>query len=181
MKTAKFPFDYIGETKFGKFYRPLALISIFSEKHKVWFPVRAVIDTGADYTSFPASLANVLGIDLQKDCEKDEMFGIGGVEMIYQYKNLKVKFGSIEMKIPVGFLGNGEVPALLGRLGCLEIMKLVFEKHTSYLSRVESFLDLKGSIKTRLKFDDRKADALILKNVKKYYGRKIKEVKISSS
>lgn len=132
MKKVSFPFSYIGKNDFGKFYRPTAIVYFLSFVDKEWYMVPMVVDTGADYTTLPKKYAKIFGIDLEQDCAKEEMGGIGGTEIVYQFKGLKMKIGDIEKIIPVGFLGNGNVPPLLGRLRCLEDMKLVFEKFTSY-------------------------------------------------
>jgi len=91
-----------------------------------------IIDSGADYSLLPKRYAAVLGIRLE-ECEEEKTVGIGGVEVVYQYKNLPIKVGSWEQKIPVGFLEREDIPALMGRLGCIEVIKLIFEDHKSIL------------------------------------------------
>lgn len=50
-----------------------------------------------------------------------------------------------------------------------------FEKRENevVLSKAKTLLDLRGSIKTSKKFDDRKADAFVLKYAKKRYAQKL--------
>lgn len=127
-----FPFTYIGNTKVGKIYRPYALVLAFSKIRNKWQPIETIIDSGADYTLFPKRYAAVLGIRLE-ECEREKSVGIGGVETVYQYKNLPIKIGKWEHKIPVGFLEREDVPALMGRLGCIEVIRLIFEGHKSIL------------------------------------------------
>lgn len=91
-----------------------------------------IIDSGADYTLLPKRYAGVLGIRLE-ECEREKSVGIGGTETVYQYKNLPLKIGKWEHKIPVGFLEREDVPALMGRLGCIEEIKLIFEGRKSIL------------------------------------------------
>lgn len=126
----KFPFTYIAATKLGKIYRPYAIVSVFSKQRGKWQPVEMVIDSGADYTIFPKRYAEVFGVDL-KDCWKEKTAGVGGSQIVYQYKNLLIKVGSFEKKIPVGFLDNDNIPPLLGRLSCLENFNLTLNKHIS--------------------------------------------------
>ena len=97
-----------------------------------WQPIETIIDSGADYTLFPKRYAAVLGIQLE-ECEKEQTVGIGGTETVYQYKDLPIKIGTWEHKIPVGFLEREDVPALMGRLGCIEVIKLIFEGRKSIL------------------------------------------------
>ena len=42
-----------------------------------------IVDTGADYTLLPRFLAPVLGIDLNKDCQKLKTSGVGGEERVF--------------------------------------------------------------------------------------------------
>lgn len=125
-KIASFPFSYIGNTKLGKIYRPYAIIQAYSKIRHKWQPLEVIIDTGADYSLFPFRYAQVLGVNLTRECIKEATLGIGGKESVYQYKKLPVKIGSWQKSIPVGFLARDDVPSLLGRLECLEAFHLVF-------------------------------------------------------
>lgn len=88
-----------------------------------------VVDTGADFTILPRYLAEDLHISLERDCVKDETFGVGGEQAIYLYKQkIKAKIGDVEKDIPLAFFDNNEVPALLGRLGFLETFDTEFLK-----------------------------------------------------
>lgn len=127
----KSPFTYIGKTKLGKIFRPYIMISAYSKQKKEWQQIEMVIDTGADYTIFPKRFAEILGINLKSDCEIENTKGIGGTERVYQYSKLPCKIGNWQKEIPVGFLDRDDIPPLLGRLACLELMRLVFEKRKS--------------------------------------------------
>lgn len=131
-KIASFPFTFVGKTKLGNIYRPYAIISAYSKTRKKWQPLEVIIDTGADYSLLPKRYAGVLGIDLVKDCFTETTLGIGGSETVYQYKNLSVKIGERQIQIPVGFLERDDIPPLLGRLGCLEIFRIIFEDKESF-------------------------------------------------
>ena len=130
-KIASFPFTFIDNTKLGKIYRPYAIILAYSKIRNKWQPLEMMIDTGADYSLFPKRYAEILGIDLVQECMAETTLGIGGSETVYQYQNLPVRIGNWERKIPVGFLERDDVPALLGRLECLEVFRLVFEEKVS--------------------------------------------------
>lgn len=90
-----------------------------------------IIDTGADYCLFPKRYADIFGIDIQKDCEPEKTLGVGGAETVYQYKGLPMKIGNWQKNVPVGFLEKDNVPPLLGRLGCIELFRLIFEEKES--------------------------------------------------
>lgn len=127
-----FPFTYIGNTKLGKIYRPYAFVLAFSKIRNKWQPIEMIIDSGADYTLLPKRYAAVLGIRLE-ECVREKSVGIGGAKTVYQYKNLPIKIGKWEQKIPVGFLEREDVPALMGRLGCIEEFRLIFDHRKSIL------------------------------------------------
>lgn len=131
-----FPFTYIGKTKIGIIYRPYAIISVYSKIRKKWQPVEMVIDSGADYTLFPKKYAEILGVDLLKECLIETTLGIGGAETVYQYKKLPIKIDDWEKRIPVGFLERNDLPALLGRLECLESLRLTFENKESFFELI---------------------------------------------
>lgn len=129
----KSPFKYVGKTKLGEIYRPFIIILVFSKKNKMWLPIEMIIDTGADYTLFPKRFAEILGVNLKKDCVIEATKGIGGAEKVYQYPKLPCKMGDWQKEIPVGFLDRNDIPPLLGRLKCLEVLKLSFRNLTSYV------------------------------------------------
>ena len=125
----EFPFTKISKGPLGEIFRPYAEVLIFAKKRKVWLPANMVIDTGADYTLLPRKYAISLGIDLSNDCIAETSLGVGGSETVYLYKNLLIKLGSWQKKIPVGFLERDDIPALLGRLEFIEALKVIFENH----------------------------------------------------
>lgn len=90
-----------------------------------------IIDTGADYSLLPKYFAERLSIKLKKDCQLFKTAGIGGEEKVYFLNSLKVKIGSWERNIPVGFLDKDNIPPLLGRHLFLETFETIFSlKHT---------------------------------------------------
>ncbi len=128
MKLVSSPFKERGQSYLGKIYRPYIEILITSKKIDEWIPIEILIDTGADYTLLPKRYAELLGINLQRDCYQDKTLGVGGQEKIYLYKKgITVKIASFKRKIPVGFLNRDNVPPLLGRLGCLEVLTLIMK------------------------------------------------------
>ncbi|OGM18493.1 hypothetical protein A2686_02710 [Candidatus Woesebacteria bacterium RIFCSPHIGHO2_01_FULL_38_10] len=129
-KLASFPFTFIGKTKLGKIYRPYAIVYIYSKLRNKWQPIETVIDSGADYTLLPKRYAGILGINLT-DSNVESTIGVGGSETVYQYQNLTVKIGDYQIRIPAGFLERDDIPSLLGRLDCLEKLRLIFENKES--------------------------------------------------
>lgn len=126
-----FPFRHIATNRFGKVFRPYAQIQVLKKDLKIYVNRILVVDTGADFTIFPRKDAFLFGIDLEKETREEYTFGIGGKERIFLYKNLNVKLGDKELKIPVGFLDRNDIPALLGRQHFLELFKVCFDSHNT--------------------------------------------------
>lgn len=130
MDKIKFVFRAIPSEIFGTIWRPYADVLMRKKDQTSWRKATMVIDTGADYTILPRSYAAYLGIDLGKDCIVHNTHGIGGAETVYFHKDLLVKLGNFQRKIPVGFLERDDIPPLLGRHEFFETFRSVFEKHT---------------------------------------------------
>lgn len=134
MKIISSRFSFRGEGVLGKIYRPYVQILITSNKIDEWIPVEMIVDTGADYSLFPKRYAELLRIELETECFLEDTYGVGGKEAIYLYKKgVGIKIGSYETRIPVGFLNRNDIPALLGRLQCLELLTLVMKDKTTIL------------------------------------------------
>lgn len=130
MDRVKFTFRAIPSEIFGLIYRPYADVLLEKKDNSGWRKATMVIDTGADYTILPRSYADYLGIDIAKDCIAHNTHGIGGVETVYLYRDLVVRIGRFERKIPVGFLERDDIPPLLGRHEFFETFHTLFEKRT---------------------------------------------------
>ncbi|PIP17613.1 MAG: hypothetical protein COX43_03380 [Parcubacteria group bacterium CG23_combo_of_CG06-09_8_20_14_all_35_9] len=135
MQIAQFPFTKISKSYLGQIIRPYAEVLIFAKKRKIWLVTNMVIDSGADYTLLPKKYALALGIDLAKDCRAETTLGVGGSETVYLYKSLLVKINNWQNKIPVGFLERDDVPALLGRLEFIEVLRVIFENHRTIFEK----------------------------------------------
>lgn len=92
-----------------------------------------IVDTGADYTILPAYLAPELGIHLRRTARKFETSGIGGRETVWLVRRIRVRLGTWERNIPVGFLERNDVPPLLGRHEFLETFETRFRKKRDVL------------------------------------------------
>jgi len=130
----KFPYKKERSKLFGSVNRPVALASFWSNKYDQYLEFTFIIDTGADYTIFPISKSLDLGIDLQKDCVPFKTSGIGGSETAYLLPKIKMKLGTKEIFIPVGFLKRDNIPPLLGRYKCLDVFSVLFHNCTTTFS-----------------------------------------------
>lgn len=127
-----FPFKEYNSGIFGKIKRPVAQVQFQHQKDQTWQPIEMLVDTGADYTLLPQFLAPILGISLSRDCKNTSTQGVGGQSKVYLLRHkIKIKLGSINREVPIGFLENDSVPPLLGRQEFVETFKVVFEKFTT--------------------------------------------------
>ena len=136
MRLLSSPFDFRGEGYLGKIYRPYIQVLLTSKNIDELIPVEVLIDTGADYTLLPKKYADLLDINLLKECKLDRTYGIGGEEKIYLCKNLiTLKINDFKMIIPAGFLEKDDIPPLLGRLGALEMLVFIMKDRVAILER----------------------------------------------
>lgn len=127
-----FPFEKQKTRIFGTIKRPVADVSFWSKRHKVWVPIKMIVDTGADYTLLPSWIAEQLGIHLTSDCTAFTTSGVGGNEKSYIVKTLwHVKLRDWQGAITLAFLNSHTIPPLLGRLNFLEKLKVTFEKFST--------------------------------------------------
>lgn len=132
MKLIFSPFSYRGRSALGDIFRPYIQILVRSSKIQKWVPIEVIVDTGADYCLFPKKYAELLEINLLIDCILEKTHGVGGIEKVFLFKQgIKVKIGEWEQDIPVGFLDRDDVPALLGRLNCIELIELIMKDHVT--------------------------------------------------
>lgn len=134
MKILSSPFDFRGSNYLGNIYRPYIQLLISSDKIDEWIPVEMIVDTGADYSLFPKRYAELLEVNLEKECFLQTTHGVGGKEGICLYKKgVLIKTGNWQERIPLGFLTRDDIPPLLGRLGCLELLTLVMKNRVTIL------------------------------------------------
>lgn len=125
-----FDFEEEGKSLHGKIFRPVAKVVFKSPKNNSQVAVWTIVDTGADYTILPRQWAKKLEIDFDKDCWKLQTSGIGGETMSFFLKEkIEVEIGKIKKKVPVAFFDDDNAPALLGRLGFMELFKTTFDKN----------------------------------------------------
>jgi len=129
----RFSFEKAPSVLFSVIHRPVALVHIYAKQLRIWIPVWGIVDTGADYTLLPKGYAQRLGIDLRKDCKVFKTTGVGGQQKSYILREGKIKIGSFERTIPIGFLEKSDIPPLLGRQGLLETFELIFKDMRRFL------------------------------------------------
>mgnify|MGYP001562700439 CR=1 FL=1 len=89
-------------------------------------PFTFLLDTGADCTMAPASLAEDIGIDLQT-CPTVRSCGIEGQGMIAYVSKIKVMIGSHELEIKCLFSEKETTPYILGRMDIFSHFNITFD------------------------------------------------------
>lgn len=128
----KFPYrEYVsvfpGSTDFRLILRPVITIRVVGPKADARWD--ALVDSGADETLFPLSLAEVLGVELDEELIS-EAAGISGDRLKIQYGDVDLRIESdseiIEWKTTVGFVDFGSASdevIILGHGGCLDFFE----------------------------------------------------------
>ena len=122
-------FDYQdgGFCRFGKIFRPMAEVSLYSQNYNKWLKIWMVVDTGADFSILPKYLAKSLDVSLSDDCFAEETYGIGGNTRVYLVKKLQtVKLDDTELRVPLAFSSDDDVPPIMGRLGFIDSFNIEF-------------------------------------------------------
>jgi len=114
---------------FGKIFRPLIDLEVFSEIENDWIKVREVLaDTGADISILPRDTGELIVRDIFSG-EAREIKGIVpyATSIIYIHK-LKFRINSKEFELPVAIAESGEVLPIFGRVGGLDLFDANFRK-----------------------------------------------------
>lgn len=130
-----FPYEERPSRLLGRIKRPIARVEFWSKRLKKYLAYGLLVDTGADYTLLPHHAAFELGVNLKKDSQMFLTKGVGGKEKVYFLKRgIKIRIGHVEKVIPLGFLEKEDIPALLGREGCLNDFDVRFFRFTTTLT-----------------------------------------------
>jgi len=107
-----------------------------SLKGKEFFDTLALLDSGADVSAIPKSIAEILSLDLTG--KKEEAFGIGGkVDCVETKVNLTVEKGHerYSFLIPIKvILDKTDFPMLLGRAGFFNKFIISFDEEHQKVS-----------------------------------------------
>src|SRR3990167_6645004 len=85
-----------------------------------------LVDSGADATLLPRSLADDLGINLKR-CPWSVTQGVEGKGIKIYNTFLKLKIGQWEDRIHCAFASHDHIPPLLGRLDVFSLYTIIFE------------------------------------------------------
>jgi hypothetical protein len=115
----------------GVVYRPLANLRVSGQAGEAL--IRVLIDTGADHTLLPLSLAEVVGAELFHG-DRDAARGVSGAEISVIPGRVQLELisddGSYQWTAVIGFadfVSPEEECSLLGHAGCLEFFTATFD------------------------------------------------------
>jgi predicted aspartyl protease len=100
----------------------------------------ALVDTGTDYTVFPKSWADAIGLDLQS-APVDKTSSLGGQpEIIYRDVEIEIEYIGFKHVILAGFTDdlNGRDVGILGNNGFFDRIKLITFDYASGFFVVET-------------------------------------------
>lgn len=120
--------------------RPVITIRVVGPKSDARWD--ALVDSGADETLFPLSLADALGIELDQQMTS-EAAGISGDRRKIFYGDVELRIESVQefvaWKTTVGFVDFGSVSdevIILGHGGCLDFFTATFDGENAKLELV---------------------------------------------
>ena len=111
-------------TRFGLLPDPK--ITIHVRTTSGYLPYRFLLDTGADVSMVPLSMAEDLGIDLAR-CPADQCSGIEGRPLRVYHASIAVRIGHVELSLPCLISETDTTPFLLGRAGLFARFTITFD------------------------------------------------------
>ena len=120
-----FPFTTIQHPAFGILRRPLVPVRPIGPARCLW--QRMLLDSGADFTTLPAKLAEHLGCVLPSQpcgCVR----GIAGVPLPYAAGELDIELGATRFHVRLAWVLSDSAPALLGRLDLFSQADVLFRE-----------------------------------------------------
>lgn len=108
----EFPLSPI-KTKEGLVIEPIIPLEIFTPNGFKRFDF--LVDSGADFTLLPRSLAEEVGVDLKR-CRVSKTQGVEGRALIIYPASILINIGKWKKKIRCAFASHDRIPPLLGRL-----------------------------------------------------------------
>ncbi len=118
----EFPLSPI-KSKEGVVAEPIIPVSILTNKGFRLYDF--LVDSGADFTLLPRSLAGEIGIRL-KDCVTSTTLGVEGRGIKIYYSKIVIQIGDWKNTIRCAFASHDRVPPLLGRLDLFSRYNITF-------------------------------------------------------
>ena len=114
-------------TSFGRVPDPVVPFLLLTKDGYV--PFDFLIDTGADCSMIPASIAQTdLGVDLAR-CHQEVFVGIEGSGVRVFRGSITLKIGSYPLRVRCVFSPREHTPLILGRLDLFQRFSITFDNH----------------------------------------------------
>ena len=116
------PIEFPYRVKLSKYHGPVLVIYVWlhiKTKRGIYRAYEFLFDTGADYTTLPKYMTEVIGIDLT-ECPEEVMYGANNQPMLTYHAITKVRFDKKIFHLPCVFTESDNTPFLLGRIGFFE-------------------------------------------------------------
>ena len=145
----RFPYrEYVSQfprtTDFRLILRPVITIRILGPKSEARWD--ALVDTGADETILPLSLADLLGVELDQEVTSQAV-GISGDKLTIYYGDVDFQIATeseiVTWRTTVGFVEFGsseDEVIILGHGGCLDFFTAIFNGEQAELDLIPNLL-----------------------------------------
>lgn len=117
------PYQY-KHIEFGKVFNPYIPVPVKARWgwQNLWF----LVDSGADTTMLTLSLANQLGLNIEKS-KRSQLFGIGEKSVPAYPGKIDLKFGNSIISTRCYFIDTEDATLLLGRLDIFDKFNVYFD------------------------------------------------------
>lgn len=119
----RFPYRF-KNSSFGRLPDPTITVPVLTLSGWRFFDF--LVDSGADVSMAPKSMADWMGVDLTK-LPKHRSYGIEGQGLAVYHGSLNIRFQKKGTKIPCLFSSVETTPFLLGRAGLFDLFSIIFD------------------------------------------------------
>lgn len=117
-------FPYVAKpTELGSILTPYCWIDVKTRKG-VWRKHKFLFDTGADYTSVPKFMSDVVGVNLVM-AKQEVMYTANNEPMVTYAGTMRIRLDKEELHVPCVFTDRDDTPFLLGRAGFIDRFEML--------------------------------------------------------
>ena len=114
----EFPY-LVKSTELGTILTPYCWIEVKIYRKNIWRKHKFLFDTGADFTSVPKFMSEVVGFDI-KNAKLEIMYTANNEPMVTFAGKMQIRIDNQELTIPCVFTDRDDTPFLLGRAGLID-------------------------------------------------------------
>lgn len=128
----EFPYKIKPSKIVGPIFTPYVMLEV-KNRNGVFEWHEVLFDTGADFTSFPKYMSEIVGINLE-NCSQDVMYTANNEPMIAYHSKVEVRLGKEEFELSCVFTDKDDTPFLLGRVGFIDKFEMLLSAKKKRLS-----------------------------------------------